>query len=139
MDFQLDHKGGGGEEQEEEGRGGGEAEKGKEGAAAAAGDASLSTEGSKPLPHRLSHAAPSPSVVWEPPRGSFWELCNADSGGPAQIYSVQNLGQPVRTLYLENPASSPGGLSKAALSCHRGGLWKVPQARAHHALGHSGA
>ena len=89
-----------------------------------------------PSPPPCSHEAPSPSVVWEPHRGNFWELCNAGSGGPAQIYSIQNLGQP---LPAENPDTSPGGLSKAALSCHRGGLWKVPQARAHHALRHSGA
>ena len=53
-----------------------------------------------PSPPPCSHAAPSPSVVWEPPRGNFWELCNADLGGPAQIYSIQNLGQP---LPAENP------------------------------------
>ena len=70
-----------------------------------------------------------PFQVWSAnhPRGNFWELSNADSGGPAQIYSIQNFGQSLRALHRENPAPAPVASQRQRCSVTEVGFGKLPE------------
>ena len=70
-----------------------------------------------------------PFQVWSVnhPRGNFWELCNADSGGPAQIYSIQNRGQSLHALHLEKPAPAPVASQRQHCPVTEVGFGKLPE------------